>query len=217
MRIGRWALPGLAIALCATLPAQAKPEKASKALRAAAKELTKRKSYRVDFTVRGGTARGEDHAFTETRVNQSWSASTRGKVVRLNGGDAFRLRRRDLDGAIQTAQGWKALLATDQGRLIGRLFQSPEVALAEAYKQRRNARWVESETPVGGSAERPSLPAGDDQTAGGTRARRVERSSEAGEAKGEERLPRVIRVEGQPKEAVTHFNRIVTSGCFTEG
>lgn len=224
MKTAGWTALAIGLALASGSLALAKPDKPAKqekpatALKRGFKELRKLKSYRVDFQVQGGTAQGPAHAPKDTRVNQSWSAQVRGKVDNLNGGVAFRLRPGADNGAIQAGGQWKALLATDQGRLISRLFQGPELALADALKSSRRALWVEPAP----EAERPSAPAGagvrgaPSGSGQETQTREEGQSSSASEAQEGPRS-HVIRIEGQPVEAVTNFNRIVTSGCFSEG
>lgn len=214
MRVaGRLAL-GVCIAWACGSFAMAKPdqEKPRKTLKRVYKELRKLRSYRVDFSVQGGTATGKEHTFQDTRVNQSWSAQVLGKVDNLNGGVAFRLRPGGKGGAIQEGGNWKALLATDQGRLIERLFKRPEIALGEALRHSKRAKWILPEQgaqPVG----RPE--AGSEAEGEGTQSRKDAK----GEGSESESLPRahVIRVEAPAQEAVKHFNRIIASGCFSEG
>ncbi|MBL4847974.1 MAG: hypothetical protein JKY65_20860 [Planctomycetes bacterium] len=217
----------IAVGVCLTLAcgalATAKPKKKkkqqqqqqqgkpSKALKSAFKELRKLKSYRVDFSVKGGTARGAGHTVQNPTVSHSWSAQVRGRVDNLNGGVAFRLRRGGQSGAIQDGGNWKALLATSQGRLIGRLFKRPEVALGEALRHSRRGKWLP--TPSDGQ---PSLAPGTAAAPSqGTQSRaesKKKASSEQNKA-----LMHVIRIEAPAQEAVKQFNRIVASGCFSEG
>lgn len=197
-----------ALALAGTTALAApKPEKASRALVRGAKQLAKLKSYTVDFSVSGGVAKGADHALIEQRVNENWTAQVRGKVAQLNSGEAFRLRRADLKGAIKQSLNWKALLATDEGRLIGRLFKDPEVTLAMAVRSKKRARWL---APEGGEA---SSAAPSDEPSEGTRAQRSGSGAEADDGP----LPTVLVVEGPAIEAIRHFEQIVSSGCFSEG
>lgn len=210
---------GAALALVAlAAPGVAKPKAPTpgKVLKDAASELRKLKSYRVDFQVLGGTAQSADHTLTDTRVNQSWNAKVLGKVDSLNGEQAFRLRRGGDNGAILEGSNWKAMLATEKGRLISRLFQRPEDALAMAYKHRKRATWVE---PKDGAQQQASAPAPQaaDAEEDGTRTKKDEQKSGPGSAAESGPVSHVIRVEAPPVEAVTHFNRIVTSGCFSEG
>tara|TARA_B100000965_G_scaffold330908_1_gene294840 strand:+ start:736 stop:1386 length:651 start_codon:yes stop_codon:yes gene_type:complete len=211
---------GAALALVAlAAPGVAKPKapKPGKVLKEAAKELSKLKSYRVDFQVLGGTAQSAEHTLTDTRVNQSWNAKVLGKVDSLNGEQAFRLRRGGDDGAILEGSNWKAMLATEKGRLISRLFERPEAALAKAYKHRKRAQWVQPKD--GAQQQQASAPAPQaaDADEDGTRTKKDEQKSGPGSAAESGPVSHVIRVEAPPVEAVTHFNRIVTSGCFSEG
>ena len=206
MRSLVWAGCALVLAGGTTLAAP-KPESAAKALGRGAKQLAKLKSYRVDVSVSGGLAKGADHTVTESRVNESWNAETLGKLTRLNQGEGFRLRRSDLSGAIQQGVSWKAMLATDKGRLIGRLFKDPEVLLGQALRSKKRARWL---APVGGAT--PAA-APQDAPEEGTRSGPRGEGSEL----AEQPLPTVLEVEGPAIEAIRHFEEIVSSGCFSEG
>ncbi|MCA8924993.1 MAG: hypothetical protein KDD82_24500 [Planctomycetes bacterium] len=191
-----------------TALAAPKPESAAKALVRGAKQLAQLKSYRIEFSVSGGLAKGADHALVETRVNESWTGAVRGKVVQLNQGEGFRLRRGEFEGAIQDGLQWKALLATDKGRLLGRLFKDPEATLARALRSKRRATWL---APVAG-ASADGAPA-QAETEDGTRSGSRGASSELDEGP----LPTVLEVEGPAIEAIQHFEQIVSSGCFAEG
>lgn len=213
----------IAVGVCLTLAcgalATAKPNKKkkqgkpSKALKSAFKELRKLKSYRVDFSVKGGTARGAEHTVQTPTVSQTWSAQVRGKVDNLNDGAAFRLRRGGQSGAIRDSGNWKALLATDKGRLIGRLFKRPEVALGEALRHSKRGKWL----PAPSSDAQPSIAPGASPTPSDGTQSRAETQKKA--KSGEQSTPRMhmIRIEAPAQEAVKQFNRIVASGCFSEG
>lgn len=208
----------LAVAAVGGLPADAKPkqDKPSKALRTAAKHLKKLKSYKVDFEVRGGTAQGADHSLTDTRVSETWSAKVKGKVDAIKGETVFRLRRGGEDGAIEEAGRWKAMLATKDGRLISRLFQRVEHAIAGAWKHRKRARWVQPK------ASNPQAPQGaadapEDADKSGSTTKDAPKTGPGSKDDAEGPISHVIRVEAPPVEAVSHFNRIITSGCFSEG
>lgn len=213
----------IAAGVCLTLAcgslavAKDKQEKPAKALKRVYKELKKLKSYRVDFSVQGGTATGKEHTFQDTRVNQTWSALVRGKVDNLNGGVAFRLRPGGKGGAIQEGGNWKALLATDQGRLIERLFKRPEVALGEALRHSKRGKWLAPEGAAPGQQGAQPQAADEAQPdADGTQSRE-ETKEGSGSVKESLPLSHVIRVEAPAQEAVKHFNRIIASGCFSEG
>lgn len=211
---------GAALALVAlAAPGVAKPKapKPGKVLKDAAKELRKLKSYRVDFQVLGGTASSAEHTLTDTRVNQSWNAKVLGKVDSLNGEQGFRLRRGGDNGAILEGSNWKAMLATEKGRLISRLFERPEAALMKAYKHRKRAKWVTPKDGAQPQASAPAPKAGDAEEDEGTRTKKDDKESGPGSAVESGPVSHVIRVEAPPVEAVTHFNRIITSGCFSEG
>lgn len=214
----------IAVGVCLTLAcgslalAKPKQEKPGKALKRVFKELRKLKSYRVDFSVQGGTATGKDHTFQDTRVNQTWTAQVRGKVDNLNGGAAFRLRPGGKSGAIQEGGNWKALLATDQGRLIERLFKRPEIALAEALRHSKRGKWLEPAAPEGGQQAAQPKQADEPQAEGeGTKSRKDTKKDGSGSVNESLPLSHVIRVEAPAQEAVKHFNRIIASGCFSEG
>ena len=211
----------IAVGVCLTLAcgslAGAKDtaqETPGKALKRGYKELKKLKSYRVDFSVQGGTAVSAKHTFQSTVVNETWSAQVRGRVDNLNGGVAFRLRPGGKGGAIQESGSWKALLATDKGRLLERLFTRPEVALGEALRHSKRGQWL---APQGGaSAPQPQAA---EKKADADKDGTQSRDEDTGPGSVKETLPlsHVIVVEAPATEAITHFNRIIASGCFSEG
>jgi hypothetical protein len=216
MRSSLWVGVGLAfVALASPGLAKPKPEKAGKAAKRVTKSLTKLKSYKVDFKVVGGTAQGADHKPVQTRVNHSWSEKVRGKVDSINGEAAFRLRRGGEGGAIQEGPNWKALLATEKGRMISRLFKRPETHLMEALRHKKRAKWgpVSEEANAKAALEAPKAEeaAGDGTRTKKKSGKKTKSTSDAAP------LSHVITIEAPPMEAVRSFNRIVTSGCFSEG
>lgn len=225
MKTARQVGLALAVALASGSLALAKPEKQEKpasALKRAQNELRKLKGYRVDFQVQGGTAKGPEHAFQDMRVNQTWSAQVLGKVDNLNGGVAFRLRPGAEDGAIQEGGRWKAMLATEQGRLIARLFKGPELQLAEALKHSRRAEWLDPAPEAGKAGQAPDAESESDaesDAGSGPKETKTRSGDDTGPGSkvADGPLSHVIRIEGPAQEAVTNFNRIVSSGCFSEG
>ena len=207
MKSTLWVACALALTAGA-IAAAPKPESAAKALKRGAKQVAKLKSYRVDFSVSGGLAKGADHTVIESRVSESWTAEVRGGITQLNQGEVFRRRRADLAGAIKAGMHWKALLATDKGRMVGRLFKDPEVMLATALRSKKRARWLTPSTSNG--PEISSEADADGGTRSGPR-------GGPGSHLEEGPLPTVLEVEGPAVEAIRHFEQIVSSGCFSEG
>ncbi|MBL4844580.1 MAG: hypothetical protein JKY65_03560 [Planctomycetes bacterium] len=199
---------------CGSLAVAKDQEKPGKALKRGFKELRKLKSYRVDFSVQGGTAVGATHTFKNTVVNETWSANVRGKVDNLNGGVAFRLRPGGKGGAIQDSGNWKALLATDKGRLIERLFKRPEIALREALRHSKRGKWLAPEGSASSPAPRVAEKKAEADDAG-TQSR--DENTGPGSVNESVALSHVMVIEAPAQEAVKHFNRIIASGCFSEG
>lgn len=218
MRVA-WLAVGLLVGGVATA-APDKPEKPSSAVKRVAKAFSKLRSYRVSAEIRGGQARGAAHDIVSSTVNERYSAEVVSKLCRVSAPEAFRPRFDSQAGAISGQGRWMAMLATDDGRLLARLFLPAEQFLAEAAKYRRTAEWVDA----GGEGETPRVLASRsddrsaDQGATGTRtADDRDRSSSDDAAESEAPQPRRLRVQGPNKVALQHFLTIQNSGCFSAG
>lgn len=209
----------LAAALLLTLGLSAlaspgqEPEDEGKAVQRIARAFTKLKSYAMECQVEGGQASGADHRITTSTVNTTYTAVVHGQVSRVDAPQqAFRARLGE-GGAIQNGARWGAMLSTDEGRLMERLFDRPEALLAECVRLKRAARWV---LPEGGlPAPPPTVDTadGDEPQPDGTR----ERSDDDD---GESRVRIVsnhIRIVGPATVALERFIRIQNSGCFSAG
>lgn len=209
------------LVVCALSPAEAKPESPSKALKRGVKKLQKLKSYRVTANVRGGQAEGPKHNVPSPKVNQTFECTVKGKVAEIDK-KAFRWRFRGADGAIKSGSNWKSLLATDEGRLIGRLFLRPEEHLANALKYRKKAAWVagklapKAKAQAGGGLQFEEEGDAKDKKDAGTRTRKAKTTTKS-KAKAQEITSNVVHVEAPASLAVEQFNTIVGSGCFSEG
>jgi hypothetical protein len=210
----------LAAALLLTLGASVfadpgqEPEDEGKAVQRIARAFTKLKSYAMDCQVEGGQAEGADHRITTSTVNTTYTAVVNGTVCRVDAPkQAFRPRLGE-GGAIQNGVRWGAMLSTDEGRLMERLFDRPEALLAECVRLKRAARWV---LPEGGQPEpaAPSVDAGDEgPQPDGTRERD---DDDDGQASRVRIVSNHIRIEGPPTVALDRFIRIQNSGCFSAG
>jgi hypothetical protein len=217
--VGALALGGAAVAN----PVRDKPEKASSAVKRVGKAFSKLKSYRVAVSIQGGQAQGAEHRITQSTVNQSYQADVVRSLCRVASPQAYRPRSDSHAGAIEGGGGYKAMLATDAGRLLARLFLPAEQLLAEASRFKKTARWVDEAGGLTAEAPRPQILAsraddGDAADEGGTRTGQRGRSD--GSAGGDDArgsVPHRIRVKGPSKVALEHFLTIQNSGCFTEG
>ena len=218
----RITLVGVALAVCATGGlAEAKPEKPKTALKRVVKKLHRLKSYKVNAHVKGGEATGKDHRVSRATVDKAFSALVRGKVSKVDG-RAYRRRLRGANGAIDVSGTWKKLLATQDGRLISRLFLRPEEHLSNALRYSKRAKWVggaktNAKAPVATSKGIDFESKADEGDASGTQARKKKTVKKSSAWKKQEITSNVIRIEAPARLAVKQFNTIVNSGCFSEG
>lgn len=211
------------VALLLALPALADPgppqESEGKALQRAARNFARLRGYAVTAHVEGGMAQGPEHRLTSHTVNTTYTALVRGAVCKVEAPRAAFRTRQGQDGTIQEGARWAAMLATDDGRLMERLFVRPEALLAECLRLKKAARWV---PPAAGADPSPAPPADlfmdaddADDEGGGTQTRDEDQDDDGHEsqAPGSNHL----RIEGPPALALQHFLRIQNSGCFSEG
>jgi hypothetical protein len=228
MRRGKVLLAAGFFALASTAalanPGGEKEEAPSKAASRLAKGFMKLKSYAADCTVQGGTGDPKTLRITGALANESYQAEVHGTISKISGSaEAFRMRTGQA-GAVRDGLIWKAILGSDTGKKVERLFARPESVLAEVERSKKSARWI---APEGGSrpspGPQPKAPAKiDDEEAAkggddGTRER-------AGEDEASEKAPEGVvpsshhlRVQGEQSIAVEVFNRVANSGCMGGG
>lgn len=213
---------GVAAALLA-LPALAGPpaqESEGKALQRVARSFGKLRSYAVTAQVEGGMAQGPDHRLSTYTVNTTYTALVHGPVCKVESPKpAFRARLGQ-GGAIQDGVRWMSMLATEDGRLMERLFPRPEAVLAECVRLKKAARWVQPAGQADTSAppaDAPTVDAEDVDEGGadGTTTRDQDDDDDGLESQAP--ASHHIRIEGPPTVALEHFIRIQNSGCFSEG
>lgn len=208
-------------ALLLVAPALAGPgdqESEGKAITRIARSFGKLRGYAMTAEVQGGMAQGADHRITAQTVNTTYSAVVLGTVCKVDAPQtAFRARLGE-GGTISSGGKWMAMLATDEGRLMERLFPRPEAVLAECVRLKKLARWV---PPEGGpqpapAPDAPVVDADDDAPGGGTRSRSGGDDDDDGLA-SQVGASHHLRIAGPPTVALEHFIRIQNSGCFSEG
>lgn len=217
----RLAVAGFALLLAA--PALAGPDEAeseTQAITRLTRSFGKLRGYAMTAEVQGGMAQGAEHRITAQTVNTTYSAVVLGAVCKVDAPQqAFRTRQGE-GGAIAGSDGkWKAMLATDEGRLMERLFPRPEAVLAECVRLKKLARWVPPEAgPAPAPAPVPDAPtvdADEDTPApAGTRSRTDNDDDGLASQVG---ASHHLRIAGPATVALEHFIRIQNSGCFSEG
>lgn len=216
---------GLGLALLIGLPALAGPESKqeseAKALQRIAKSFGKLESYAVTVHVSGGQAEGPDHRITKSSVNTTYTAVVHGQVQKVETPkEAYRARLGG-GGAIANGTKWSAILSTDEGRLLERLFQRPEAVLAECVRMKSLARWVEPGTEQPAPSRKPKVDIGLDvgQPADAPPPTTKERGGEDDDQglASEAPVSNHLRITAPPTVAIEHFTRIQNSGCFAEG
>lgn len=215
----------LVLALCAAARADEDP---AAVVQRVVKDLGKLDSYRVEFEIDGGQAEGSEHRVVGNRVSRRWTAETWKGLTSIDGGAAWRPRANGT-GAIKDGMVWRSILATDEGRLLERLFVRPEEVLARVQALRKKARWAPLEAG-GQAAVAAALAAVEDEDedepqgdgAGeGTREKRKAGAKSKRPAKPKPGDPttsshRVV-VEGPPQVALEQFTALQNSGCFEAG
>jgi hypothetical protein len=217
----RVAIAGLALLLAA--PALAGPDDAEsegQAITRLARSFGKLRGYAMTAEVQGGMAQGPEHRITAQTVNTTYNALVHGTVCKVEAPQqAFRTRQGQ-SGTISADGKWKAMLSTDEGRLMERLFPRPEDALAECVRMKKLARWVQ---PEGGqppapapAPEAPTVDADDESAPTGTQSRPTGGDDDQG-LTSQVGLSHHLRIVGPATVALEHFIRIQNSGCFSEG
>jgi len=221
MRIGTTLGAAALAAAGLASPALANPpdqERESKVIRRVLKDFGKLRGYRVDFSAEGGVAQGADHRLVDRTVAESYRADVLGRIARIQSPAAFRSRTDANEGAVEGNGRWMAMLATDDGRLLARLFEAPEKVLAEVNRFKRHAEWVPPEED-GAPSERLTFTSrsddDEDDARGGTRERDDDRDSSGRDEDGP--ISHHLRVPGPVEVALDRFITITNSGCFSEG
>ncbi|MBX3470979.1 MAG: hypothetical protein KF878_29275 [Planctomycetes bacterium] len=198
------ALPGLAAA----------QEPEAKAVQRVVRNFGKLRGYAVTAEVEGGQARGADHRITNHTVNTTYSALVLGTVCRVDAPRRAFRPRAGQGGAVEDGVRWCAMLATDDGRRMERLFTRPEAILAECLRLKGAARWVTGTTPAPAAEVALSQRDDDDDQPRGTKTR--DKDDDPGQAPPAP-ASNHLRIVGPQTLALEHFTRIQNSGCFTEG
>ena len=218
----RLAVAGFALLLAApVLAGPGEAESEGKAITRVARSFGMLRVYAMTAEVQGGMAQGPEHRITAQTVNTTYSAVVLGAVCKVDAPQlAFRTRAGQ-SGTITGGDGkWKAMLATDEGRLMERLFPRPEDVLAECVRLKKLARWVQ---PVGGPQpapvpDAPTVDADDDAPApAGTRSRANNGGDDDEGFASQVGASHHLRIAGPATVALEHFLRIQNSGCFSEG
>lgn len=204
------------VAAAADAP-KAKREKPAIAIRTATKNFAKAKSYRVELAVTGGFADDASHAVTERVVTESYLGDVHSGMMHLPGVKAYRTMAR---GTVQWEGTWKDILSVRQTVRVARLFRFPEEVLANAFKHApRGGQWVEPEKEAAPAAEPAAAEPeeGDDDEVGPASTTTAVAGSKGAGAVAEPEVPRVIRVEAPPEEALRHIIEVQNSDCFGGG
>jgi hypothetical protein len=201
--------------------AEAKPPAASKQFGAALKNFAKATSYKVEVAIEGGISGTPDHQVRDVTVNEKYAGAIHDKVMHVPELKAYRTTSA---GVISSDGVWKQILADQRGVRLDRLFSFPEKLLARAAKHAAKAEWLDA-----GPKEKAE-DAGEARSSAKKAAEKTEKSSGAEKdpkkgrtvVKGASKpdgaaVPRLLRIEVPPKEALTHFIEVENSGCMSAG
>jgi hypothetical protein len=194
---------------------------AGKQLLLAAKKLSDATSYEVALRVEGGLSNNAEHRLDSVTVRQSYRGGVyRNEMMHVPQMKVYRTARK---GVYATG---RSLLSDREGVLMDRLFSFPLDIVSKASKNAKQAQWVRK--PVAeersgvidlsdddeDSAEGESVKEPDAGKKPGSRTVVVKPNQKTASAAP---MPRFVRVEAPPKEAVEHFVTVEKSGCFGGG
>jgi hypothetical protein len=118
---------------------------ASNALKTAAKNLAKSKSYRSKMNLEGGFSEREDHELTDKAVKESFEgdmfATPQGNLMHVpkeTGMEAYRYPKK---GTAFVQGAWRSITSDAKSRKMERLFTFPDLVLSRAIAS-GNAKWI---------------------------------------------------------------------------
>ena len=213
---------------------------AASQLAKAYKNLLKAKSYAVDTSVLGGLSNKDDHEVVTTTVSESYGGSifgsSRAPIMHIPSLKAYKMPKAG-KGVISSSGAWVRILSTPTGVKMDRLIDFPTLILGEAMRYARSARWLEDDelddyfkTVSSGSsgssdildfeeleAEIAEESDGSDEDGEIRKGKTYVEGGEVEEA-SETKVPRVLRVTADPKQALSIWvKRVENSGCMKEG
>jgi hypothetical protein len=198
--------------------AAVKPPSPTSTVQAMLKGMTKARSYRVSVDIEGGFATQADHEITQRTVKEAYSGDVNGTLMKCSDPKAYRTAAK---GVSFVDGGWRAILSDPAGVKLDRLFKFPETILQRALKHARNGTWL---APAGDDeAEADEDEADEDEedaeTSPGARGKTVvvKKKGKKGSAAKPARLPRILRIEASPEEALSHIIEVQNSNCFGGG
>jgi len=199
-----------------------KPPTPAGVLQKVVKNLAKAKGYRAKLNIVGGFATSADHEVTEVTVRESFEGSIFGDMMESKLPKTIRTPKK---GAAFIGGGWKDILSDRSTVKMVRLFSFPkELFDKAALHSAKSAKWLE-----GAPAAAPAAPAkkaeaeaeADTQPKnakkGTTAVAKKPGADSATGADSTASLPRFIRVELPPEEALTQLITVQNSNCFGGG
>jgi len=199
-----------------------------RALQEALTKLQRAPNYRAKAAIEGGISEKEDHSISERTVSEAYEGEVFGSLMHVPTVKAYRYPKK---GVAFIDGNWRRILSDQKTALLDRLFTFPEVLLGRAVSHPESARWLTlEEEKARGLSSSEETEAGDDPAKddtkkvdaprgkpapGKTVASKPGTAAKAGVPEGP--LPRVVRVEVPPKEALTHFIEVQNSGCMSAG
>lgn len=209
------------------------------ALQTIVKNFVNAKNYRVKVDVLGGYSTVEDHAVGQAMVREAYAGEVDGGLMNIPNVKVFRTLKK---GAVFIDGNWKDILSDQRTVRIDRLFKFPDVILGNALNNASRAVWLAPD-PVAtavnstgyvddGSTEydpdwKPSGAGAAEKAKSGKKAKSDQKASSPRtvvfkKSKDAEKaalaaLPRVIRVEAPPEEALKNIIEVQNSNCFGAG
>ncbi|MBI4583587.1 MAG: hypothetical protein HY717_06165 [Planctomycetes bacterium] len=220
---------------------KAAPErpKAETQLLAAFKNFKNHKGYKVKMTVIGGITSDPQHVVSSPTVRDQYSGEVYQSTMYVTASETYPYKayRTPKKGVSYIDGMWRPILAHRPGVRLDRLFAFPEDILVQAAKHSKTARWLEDAVAKEESSEASANDEEDEDDDDEEDEDDVDKDpgKDKDKAKGKEKashkttavtkksaaqlasMPRVLRVEAPPKEALNHFLQVEKSGCVSGG
>ena len=188
------------------------------ALQTALKGLTRAKSYRVSVDIEGGFATQADHEVTQRTVKESYAGDVSGTLMKCPTPKSYRTTAK---GVTLVDGQWKAILSDPQAVKMERLFKFPEVILQRALQHAKNGQWLATAAGAEKEPETEAKPEEEeDASSPKPKGKTVVVRKKGHQGRGavvSASLPRVMKINASPEEALKHILEVQNSNCFGGG
>jgi hypothetical protein len=197
-------------------PGDVSPPSPTSTVQAMLKGLAKAKGYRVAVDIEGGFSTQADHAVTQRTVRESYAGDVNGTLMKCPDPKIYRTAGK---GVSFVDGQWRAILSDPKGVKLDRLFKFPEIILQRALKHAKSGQWVASARDEEDDKDEDlseDHEADEDSSQPKGKTVVVKKKAEAAAGKPA-KLPRLLRIEASPEEALNHIIEVQNSNCFGGG